>query len=71
MYWNKEMETIDRESLEKIQLERLQATVKRMYNNTKFYHDRMDAAGVKPEDIKTLKDITKLQIGRASCRERV
>ena len=59
-YWNKEMETIDRESLEKIQLERLQATVKRMYNNTKFYHDRMDAAGVKPEDIKTLKDMVKL-----------
>ena len=50
-YWNKEMETIDRESLEKIQLERLQKTVVRMYNNTKFYHDRMDAAGVKPEDI--------------------
>ena len=60
MYWNKEMETIDRESLEKIQLERLQKTVVRMYNNTKFYHDRMDAAGVKPEDIKTLSDITKL-----------
>ncbi len=60
MYWNPQMETIDRESLEKIQLERLQATVRRMYDNAKFYHDRMDAAGVKPEDIVTLKDIRKL-----------
>ena len=37
MYWNRPMETIDRESLERIQLERLQKTVHRMYTNVAFY----------------------------------
>ena len=36
MYWNRPMETIDRESLERIQLERLQKTVHRMYTNVAF-----------------------------------
>ena len=58
--WNKEIETMSREELRKLQLERLQKTVKKVYENVKMYRERMDAMGVKPEDIKTLDDIRKL-----------
>ena len=57
MYCNRPMETIDRESLEGIQLERLQKTVHRMYTNVAFYRERMQKQGVKPEDIRTLADL--------------
>ena len=49
--YNPAMECIDREQLRKLQGERLAATVKREYENVPMYRARMDAAGVKPEDI--------------------
>ena len=59
MIWSKE-ETLPREELEKIQLERLQETVNRVYERVPAYRKKMDDVGVKPEDIKTLKDLAKL-----------
>ena len=60
MIWNKEMECADRETMRKIQLERLQKTVKHVYDNVPFYKERLDAIGMKPEDIRDLKDIEKI-----------
>lgn len=57
MFWQKEIETMDRKKIEAVQLERLQWLVKHCYQNVKFYHDRLDKAGVTPERIKTLSDI--------------
>lgn len=57
--WSKE-ETLDREQMRKIQLERLKQTVNRVYDNVKYYKDLMDESGVLPGDIKTLEDINKL-----------
>ena len=59
-YWNESIETASREQLDKMQLERLQKTVKHVYDNVPLYRERMDAAGVKPEDVKTLDDLQKL-----------
>ncbi len=59
MIWSKE-ETLSRAEIEKIQLERLQETVHRVYAKVPAYRKKMDDAGVKPEDIKTLKDLAKL-----------
>ena len=59
MIWSKE-ETLPREELEKIQLERLQETVNRVYARVPAYRKKMDDAGVKPEDIKSLSDLSKL-----------
>ena len=59
MIWSKE-ETLSREEIEKIQLERLQETVSRVYEKVEYYRAKMDEAGVKPSDIKTLKDLSKL-----------
>ncbi len=46
-----------RPQLEELQLARLQEMVRYAYDNTVYYKRAFDEAGVKPEDIKTLKDI--------------
>jgi phenylacetate-CoA ligase len=59
MIWSK-VETYSREEIEKIQLERLKETVNRVYEKVAPYRKKMDEMGVKPQDIKTLKDLAKL-----------
>ncbi len=60
MIHNPAMECMDRESMKKLQLERLQQTVRTCYENVPFYRKKFDKLGIKPEDIKSLDDITKL-----------
>ena len=57
--WSKE-ETLSREEIRKIQLERLQETVSRVYEKVEPYRKKMDDAGIKPEDIKSLDDLKRL-----------
>ena len=57
--WSKE-ETLPREEIRKIQLERLQETVSRVYEKVEPYRKKMDEAGIKPEDIKSLDDLRRL-----------
>ena len=59
MIWSN-VETLSRKEIEEIQLERLKETVHRVYNNVPAYRKKMDDAKVKPEDIVTLKDLSKL-----------
>jgi phenylacetate-CoA ligase len=54
------MECMSREDMRKLQSERLVATVKRCYETVPFYKRKMDELGVKPEDIKSIDDVTKL-----------
>ena len=58
-YWDDELETLPREELEKRQLEDLKEIVQFAYDHAPYYKRSFDAAGVKPSDIKTLKDIQK------------
>lgn len=58
-YFNPEVETLSREEIEALQLERLQSTVKHCMNSP-FYKKRFDEIGLKPEDIKSLDDIRKI-----------
>ena len=60
MIHNPQMECMSREDMTKLQNERLAATVKRCYEKVPFYKRKMDERGIKPEDIKSIKDITKL-----------
>lgn len=60
MIWNPSKECLSRKEYDEIKLERLQWTVKRAYENVKFYRERFDKIGLKPEHIKTLKDIEKI-----------
>ena len=59
MIWS-EKETLSRKEMEALQLERLKETVYRVYDKVAPYRKKMDEAGVKPEDIKSLSDLSKL-----------
>jgi len=60
MIWNKEAECMRAGEREKIQLERLKSVLKRAYKNVPYYQKSFDKAKVKPADIKSLKEISRL-----------
>jgi phenylacetate-CoA ligase len=60
MIWDKDHECLPRPALEKLQLERLQATARRVYQSVAFYRRSMDAAGITPGDIRSLQDLQRL-----------
>ena len=58
--YNPEAETMPKDRLRELQSERLVRTVKRVYENVPAYRKKFDEAGVRPEDIKSIEDLTKL-----------
>ena len=60
MYFQKDFECMSKEDIKRVQSEKLVKQVKYVYDNVECYRKRMDEAGVKPEDIKSIDDITKL-----------
>lgn len=59
-YYNKEIECAPRHEIESLQSFRLSKQIRRVYENVKPYREKMDEAGIKPEDIKSVKDLSKL-----------
>jgi len=59
-YWNPRIERMPIEDLHKMQEERLRYFVRYVYNHSSFYRQRFREAGVEPDDIKKLSDVTKL-----------
>lgn len=55
-----DIETASRDELTKIQNERLQETVKHVYENMAPYRAKMEEAGVTPDDIQSIEDLHKL-----------
>jgi phenylacetate-CoA ligase len=55
-----EQETMPRDELEVVQLERFQSTLNRAYLNVAHYRRALDASGILPDDIRSLNDIGKL-----------
>jgi len=51
---------IPRHHLRDLQLARLQAELRRTYNHVPFFRRRLDAMGLRPEDVRSLDDISKL-----------
>ncbi|MGC9516375.1 MAG: phenylacetate--CoA ligase family protein [Methanomicrobiales archaeon] len=62
MIWNEDIECMKRDELEDLQLKRLQEIVKTAYENVPYYRKKFDDINLKPEDIKSLKDIEKLPL---------
>lgn len=58
-FFNPEVETMPREELEKLQLERLQKTVRHCMN-AEFYRKKFDELGITPDDIQSLDDVRRL-----------
>jgi phenylacetate-CoA ligase len=59
-YYDPEIETIDREKLEALQLDRLKSQVNRCYESSTCYRQRFDKTGIVPDDIQSLNDIRKI-----------
>ncbi len=60
MIYNQKVESMKKGEMEKLQLERLKNLVHTVYEKVPFYKKKFDDAGVKPGDIRTLEDISKL-----------
>lgn len=59
MYWDEKFETMSPEEMRKFQLEHLKKTLKWVYEKIPFYKNGFDEKGVKPDDLKTLEDLSK------------
>jgi phenylacetate-CoA ligase len=57
MYWNEEMETLPRERLRALQLERLRTTLAAVYHHVPLYRQRLDEAHLTPADLRSLDDL--------------
>ncbi|MDD2803682.1 MAG: phenylacetate--CoA ligase, partial [Methanocorpusculum sp.] len=59
-YYNEKIETMPKDELAKLQYQELKKLVTRLYDSSVFYHTKMAESGVKPADITSITDITKL-----------
>jgi phenylacetate-CoA ligase len=59
-YFAREIETAPREELQKLQLRRLRATLKNAAEHVPMHRERLKAARVKPQDIRSLEDVRQL-----------
>ena len=53
------IETASRDELQALQLQRLKWTLRHAYDNVAHYRTAFDAAGVRPDDLRTLDDLAK------------
>ncbi len=60
MIFQPEIETMGREEMRALQLQRLQQTVRYVYERVPLYRERLDALKVRPEDIRSLDDVRRL-----------
>ena len=60
MYFEKDVECMERAELEDLQLERLQATLNRVARNVPLYRQRFAELGLDPDDFRSMDDLRKL-----------
>ena len=59
-YYQKEYETMPRDEIRELQSKRLVEQFKHVYENVEYYRERCKAAGVTPDDIKSIDDLDKI-----------
>jgi phenylacetate-CoA ligase len=62
IFWNNEIQASSIDDLKSLQLRLLQQQVRRVYESSRFYREKFEKAGLKPSDIKSLSDITKIPL---------
>jgi phenylacetate-CoA ligase len=60
MIWNRKYETMERDQMDQVQLERLQATLNRVERNVAFYRRVLGSRGLGPGSIQRLADLGRL-----------
>lgn len=64
MIWNEAMETMPRPEIEALQSARLRDLVGRLYTGVPFYKQKLDAQGIKPQDVQGIEDLSRLPFTR-------
>ncbi len=59
-FFHPQYEALSRSELDALQQERLRSVVARCYSDSPFYRSRFDSVGLKPSDIRTLGDLSKI-----------
>ncbi len=59
MYYQPDIETMSREELSKLQLERMKWSLSQAYENVDFFKRSFDGAGATPDDLESLEDLAK------------
>jgi len=62
--WDAKYECMPREELEELQLERLQATLNRVYKNVTFYRKMFDELEIVPESMQSLSGLVNIRLPR-------
>ena len=60
MIWNKSRECLTRDEMRSLQSTMLSELVERVYYNVPFYREKMQQAGLHPDDIKSIDDLPRL-----------
>jgi len=58
--WNPRYEQMSQDEMAQLQLERLQATLQRVYRNVRYYKNKFNELSFEPGDLKSLADLAKL-----------
>ena len=60
MIWNPNKECMSRDEMSALQGKRLHKIVEYVYHNVPFYRNKLQELDIRPDDIQTIEDITKL-----------
>ena len=70
VYWNPVVETLPLERLRELQVRKFKKILKWAYERSKFHRRLYQEAGLKPGDIKSLKDVAKVpKVEKAMMRD--
>ncbi|HQH13340.1 MAG TPA: phenylacetate--CoA ligase, partial [Candidatus Sumerlaeota bacterium] len=70
MIWNREFESMPREDILQMQIERLQSTLNRAYKNVPYYKKLFDKHDIIPEEVNSFEDLRKIPFTtKATLRE--
>ena len=61
-FFEQSVETMPREALELLQIEKLYSMLEKIYGSNRFYTGKLDAVGIRPEAIQTLSDLESLPL---------
>jgi phenylacetate-CoA ligase len=59
-FWDEKIETLSRQALGQLQLGRLQWQVRRCWEGSEFYRERLRGAGIEPGDVQSLDDLRRI-----------
>lgn len=60
VYWNRQQECMPRDQIEQHQLQALRKQLARVHERSPFYRRKFDAAGIRPDQVRTLADLRRI-----------